>query len=386
MVSTDAEEVQARLALRAAWSGLKEDNSGDTIVNGNGTEAGKASEVHRKARTEVDAILKSGLMRRLARLEQKVKVLCDAREVPGAESNGDNGAAAEKQPPVTAKPTESQKKLTEAFATALRRATRCTAAPTKDFGPTQEQVQKKDPPEKDEGLVHESMTLRSSLSSLEQSLGSRQRQIRNLTDQLEFCSKELEEKTREAEEGATSWKLLKENPETLPEARKTRLRKQNTRVKQMRENLIKAREQAKHHQALAHQQRAFFLQSERVAASGGREVTNRHPCGEVFLVLQPATMEDDDAQEVFDVGTAVANPYVCDSWPFEPNVLARRGPQEGSMPPFKEETEEDLEEENRRFRNPFRAGLSLRLPVHGGDRSDEEDDDYDGPSATSRSL
>ena len=47
----------------------------------------------------------------------------------------------------------------------------------------------------------------------------------------------------------------------------------------------------------------------------------------------------------------VANPYVCDSWPFEPNVLAKRTPQESAMPTFEEETEEELREAERGLRS-----------------------------------
>lgn len=92
--------------------------------------------------------------------------------------------------------------------------------------------------------------------------------------------------------------------------------------------------------------------------------------------------QDDDTEEMFDVGTAVANPYVCDSWPFEPNVLAKRTPQESSMPTFEEETEDDLKEAERGFRtNPFR---SLRFPPGpSGAASDDDDDRYPG---TARSL
>ncbi|CAE8639433.1 unnamed protein product, partial [Polarella glacialis] len=61
---------------------------------------------------------------------------------------------------------------------------------------------------------------------------------------------------------------------------------------------------------------------------------------------------------------------------------------ESSMPPFAEETEEDLEEENKRFRNPFRPGLSLRMPPPRGGNSDDEDfdDRYGGQTETARSL
>lgn len=41
------------------------------------------------------------------------------------------------------------------------------------YGPSDKQINRADPPEKDEGLVMEGTTLRSTLSSLDQSLASR---------------------------------------------------------------------------------------------------------------------------------------------------------------------------------------------------------------------
>ena len=61
----------------------------------------------------------------------------------------------------------------------------------------------------------------------------------------------------------------------------------------------------------------------------------------------------------------VANPYVCDSWPFEPNVLAKRTPQESAMPTFEEETEEEVREAERGLRtlmcteHPMATGKNL---------------------------
>lgn len=43
----------------------------------------------------------------------------------------------------------------------------------RDYGPSEKQKTRPDPPEKDEGLVMEATTLRSTLASLEQSLNSR---------------------------------------------------------------------------------------------------------------------------------------------------------------------------------------------------------------------
>ncbi|CAK9101757.1 unnamed protein product [Durusdinium trenchii] len=201
------------------------------------------------------------------------------------------------------------------------------------YGPSEKQKGRAEPPEKDEGLVMEGTTLRSTLSSLEQSLASRSKQISHLQDQLKVCEMALEEKKLQAAESELKLAEMLSNPNKLLEILSSSGR--------------------------ARQQRAFYLQSERIAAHGGRRSIARHRAGEIALVHQPATLDDDGA-EMFDVGTAVANPYVCDSWPFEPNVLAKRTPQESSMPTFEEETEEELKEAELGLRTPPRRGARGR--------------------------
>ncbi|CAK0893224.1 unnamed protein product [Prorocentrum cordatum] len=147
--------------------------------------------------------------------------------------------------------------------------------------------------------------------------------------------------------------------------------------------------QAEQYEKMVQDQRTFFLQSERIAVSGGPSMLARHPCGEIALVPRPLSMANEQP-EVWDVGTAVANPYVVDSWPFEPNVLARRTMQEApTMQPFKEETEEDLREASGPARrSPFGA-FDFRLAMPTRDSEDEDDgfnSRYGGPTETSRSM
>lgn len=230
--------------------------------------------------------------------------------------------------------------------------------------------------------IRETIALKATLENLTQNLGSRERQIGSLQQQLATVKSICAEGAEKAKLVEASAKGLEEDPALVKQAAAQRKGRRQARVEEMTANMQRAQEQAKRYQALAQQQRAFFLQSERVAVSGGQEAITRHPAGEVALTLQPPSISDEQP-EVWDVGSAVANPYVTDSWPFEPNVLARRAPQEGSMDPFEEETPEDLDERPR-FRNPFggRGLPSLRMPGHESD----EDDDYGGPTATSRSL
>merc|ERR1719424_796809 len=108
-----------------------------------------------------------------------------------------------------------------------------------------------------------------------------------------------------------------------------------------------------------------------VLSADAREIVKRHPCGAICVAGEPERMEE-EAEESYDIGTAFANPYVCDSWPFEANVLASRNHHQQDLEALDEESKEDIEEEMRPP-NPFRAGMSrLQLPVRS--RDDEDDD------------
>jgi len=383
MTNADADVLQARLALRALWSPLKENGKNVYATS----EVGQASTFQRKLHVETDEVLRTGFKRRLERLQARVKLLCDANGLKATESSSREATENSEPPNKSGDVQIDEGALCESAARALRRATRCVQPPPKVYGPTETQVAKTEPEEKEEPFVYESQTLQASLECVQQSLSARTRQIKNLTEQLEVCENEFKEKTEQADGAKARLETLRNDPSKLQEMLRHELQRKRQKSEKLADGLKSAAAQAKYYQTLAHDQRASFLQSERVAASGGRETISKHPAGDIFLVPQPPAM-DDDGEEVFDVGTHVANPYVCDSWPFEPNVLARRGPQEGTMPSFTEETEEDLEEENKP-RNPFRQNFNLRLPPPGGGRSDDEDDydgRYNGPSDTARSL
>eukprot|EP00933_Yihiella_yeosuensis_P061200 TRINITY_DN64007_c0_g1_i1.p1 TRINITY_DN64007_c0_g1~~TRINITY_DN64007_c0_g1_i1.p1 ORF type:complete len:374 (-),score=86.71 TRINITY_DN64007_c0_g1_i1:165-1286(-) len=371
----DAVDVQAGLTFYSSSSG------------------GSNGDLRWSLKAEVNEIMTKSFERRLARVQKMVDILVSENGSLGA-SNGNEAAPPAETPSRILEKSSSEaqtegpppelqtRQLSIQVAKALRRANKCAEPIRKHFGPTPTQEQQIDPPEKHEGLVREVVILRSTQQSLERSLGSRDRQIKNLSTQLEVCNQELEERTAQAKLQEDKLAQLQKDPSKLVDALAEREKAQKKRVSEASENVQKYKQQAKHCQALAHQQRAFFLQSERVAASGGQKVVSRHPCGEIMLVPQPF-FEEGNIQDAWDIGTAIANPYVCDSWPFEPNVLARRCSQEGTMPVFQEETEEDLEEENSvvsRFRRPGIPALRMR----GLDADDSDEDD--GPSGTARSA
>ncbi|CAJ1384418.1 unnamed protein product [Effrenium voratum] len=347
-------------------------------VNGTSHEDGVGpSQIHRRLKAEFDDVLRTSMQNRLKNLREEVEALCNSLE---AAPNGDD----EPSPASSASRASAPdtKALCETVAKALRRAKRCSKKPITSYGPSDRQVGKAEPSEKDEALVMEGTTLRATLASLEQSLSSRTKQILALTEQLKVCESARDERTVQAAEAKEQLDTLVSNPKKLEQICEIHLAKRKERVEDMAKDAAQQKQHAKYYQSLAQQQRAFYLQSERISACGGKEAIARHRAGEVALVHQPTSLQDDDTEEMFDVGTAVANPYVCDSWPFEPNVLAKRTPQESSMPTFEEETEDDLKEAERGFRtNPFR---SLRFPPGpSGAASDDDDDRYPG---TARSL
>lgn len=351
-------------------------------------EVGKASKLHQAMRKEVDEVLKSGLMRRLKALERKVQDACRNGAIQGSGAKID--VKAQPITPLSTKSPAAQSmtvqtgvdsRLSFAVAKALRDATRCAKPPPKAFGPTERQAELLDPPEKAEDVVLESVTMKSTLKTLDKHVASRERQILSLQEQLVTCHKLYEEQKQQADLISGNLRLVQGPNPDFQKVQEERIARREARVSMLTLNLEQTAQQAIRHHKLAKLQRAFILQHERVADSGGREVLNRHPAGEIALVLQPPPM-DDEKLEVWDVGTAIANPYTVDSWPFEPNVLAKRAPQEPSMQPFAEETLEDILEEQRGFRNPFKGrGLNLRLPGR-----DDEDDRYPGQTETSRSL
>jgi len=390
-----ADEVQARLALRALFrprpnccSRNGDAHNGTSGENGSDVEdeatAMSSSTLYRSIRADVNDVLKSGLSRRLERLEKKVGQLVQ----PINTSTAGSAAVAVQTEPAHghdedhssgARPAEVVSKVLGASHTPTSRLM---------FGPSKSQEQLADPPEKREDVVKETTTLRSTLQNLRQSISSREKQIDSLSAQLVDCEKLYGTSSGGADATGVCHRLLLADPDNLGQVHGERIRRRQTRIAELEAALEDARGQAKYYHSLSQQQRAFFLQSERVAVSGGTESLNRHRAGAVFLVDQPVSLGDDSVK-AWDVGNAIANPYIVDSWPFEPNVLARRAPQESTMAPLTEETPEDLEEGPKRgLRNPFRPGLNLRLPMPGRDGDDDEDydDRYLGPSDTARSL
>ncbi|CAE7323429.1 FRQ1 [Symbiodinium natans] len=138
----------------------------------------------------------------------------------------------------------------------------------------------------------------------------------------------------------------------------TRLQSQ---VKELSGKLADARHQEQQWACIAKRQRAYLQHSERLSQEG-MQILRRHPAGEVFLAPPPVFLDDEDIRDepVWDVGTGRTssggdvhcNPYVIDSWPFEPNVLAARASVQPNLNQWDEgdedydDVDEDLDEDD----------------------------------------
>mmetsp|Transcript_21395 Transcript_21395/g.40984 ORF Transcript_21395/g.40984 Transcript_21395/m.40984 type:complete len:402 (+) Transcript_21395:73-1278(+) len=401
MVCATADELQARLALRSLFSAQRE-SAREAASKAEEDAAPSTSSFHKALRAEVDDVLKAGLNKRLKSLEQKVNKLLDsdgAASKTSAAASRDIGSGSLKSG-APSKPRDVQeatvqtedvtlpesKRLAEAVEKALVQSVAASKPPPKRYMPSRIQRRQVDPPEKDEQIHRETSVLQATFGCLRQIAQSRERQITSLKEQLEHVQRLYAEQTATTQASSADLAELQRNPSHAAHLRQRAVEKRRKHISEMRAALEKTRDQGVRHQALAVQQRVYHNQNDILALRGGTDALKWHPAGEVFLEPAPVPIGDEKS-ESWDVGTAVANPYVVDSWPFEPNVMARKcfnaeppmtilGPMMG----VKEETEQDIINEARRL-----PGLNLRLPRPDSD-DDEFDDRYQGPSETSRSL
>eukprot|EP00747_Dinoflagellata_sp_TGD_P167434 gnl/TRDRNA2_/TRDRNA2_191858_c0_seq1.p1 gnl/TRDRNA2_/TRDRNA2_191858_c0~~gnl/TRDRNA2_/TRDRNA2_191858_c0_seq1.p1 ORF type:complete len:358 (+),score=75.47 gnl/TRDRNA2_/TRDRNA2_191858_c0_seq1:41-1114(+) len=357
MVCETADEMKAHLTLRGLFNPVCDASAKGGIETYGGTDDDFScrTALHKRLHAEVDDVLSAGLKKRLERFGKRV-------------------GAAGATPPAA--------------------ASRSPAAPpvVKTFGPTARQGRNTPPPEKVEPIVDEEETLRATLKSLRQSLGSRDRQINNLKKQLVVCQGFVEKRSEDADISKATLESLKKDKAALIKVHKEIVEKHRTGIAEKLASLAHMQKEAKAFKQLAQQQVQYYRQedlilraTERGERGGPSDPIARHPAGDIFMALAPPPFNENGV-EIWDVGCSIANPYVCDSWPFEPNVLAKRCPKDPPMNPCEEETEQDLEEANKPpRRNPFAgSGLDLRLPMCGG--ADGYDDRYEGPSETARSL
>lgn len=316
---------------------------------------------------EVDGVLADSFQKRMGRIEQRTQCMTNVTTkgtTNGTMNGTTNGTAngtmngtanGTTQGPAPGQTAEVQTESCsfasmELVETALKKAYRKAAACSRprtrfDFGASKAQKDLTDPPEKKEDRVAESTTLRQSQQTLQQQLASRQKQIRNLQAQVVRCQ-EISEQTHE--DLSTSQRKLEDmqgKTTSLPTAHAECLKQRRERVANLKTDLDSAGKDFKHYKALVQQQHQYQMQSDFFSVPGRQQAISSHPAGEIFLASQPASVTD-ETSEAWDVGTAIANPYVCDSWPFEANVLAQRTfGQNPELQPWREETEMDIDVE-----------------------------------------
>merc|ERR1719235_1939115 len=204
-----------------------------------------------------------------------------------------------------------------------------------------------EPQEKEEPIRKETFTMKSSLEALREILANREKQISSLQAQVDVCEASVKRETETCKKMDDTLESLKENRANVQEVYSDLAAKRLADRDQLKAECSKMKADAKRYEALAKSQHAFFLQTEAIFQRTGQEKIQRFPAGDVFVMPQPLPLDEDEKGEEWDIGTAVANPYVVDSWPFEPNVLARRCQHEQSLEEVTEETFEDLVEARR---------------------------------------
>lgn len=347
---------------------------------------------------EVSESLKHGLMGRLDALEHElVEVMKKDTYKPMPPA-----VAPPISPPVplTTPPTENRDGASQTSPAALKFEKGIPAqedlgfdsirdkpkVPEKTFGPTKLQRKLPKPPEKPAPLVPETVALKSSLAAVQQCLSSRDRQTAELQKQLKECRQALWEQTQISSASEDRLQRLLAAPGRVPQVQSEEISKLQEKISALSSRLADTKSSETYWSVVAKRQRAYFLQSEQHGPEAG-QLIKKHPAGEVFVAPPPILGEAGDMGPAFDVGTSFANPYVCDSWPFEPNVLAKRTPQEPTMQPLEEDPEaedevddEDDEEELECVSPSKKAMYGVRLPSLPIASTNEEGRDSDEDS------
>eukprot|EP00929_Paragymnodinium_shiwhaense_P112222 TRINITY_DN80486_c0_g1_i1.p1 TRINITY_DN80486_c0_g1~~TRINITY_DN80486_c0_g1_i1.p1 ORF type:complete len:555 (+),score=130.45 TRINITY_DN80486_c0_g1_i1:78-1742(+) len=287
----------------------------------------------------------SGLNGRMHRLERHVDQVLSGALLPSG------GGSEVGVLPLSAKPSRplqasSLSAPAPPAVLSLPSATRDVGTSMVSFGPTLRQLELIDPPEKDCPDFGEGIALQQSLQTVQRQLGRRDSQTQELTRQLRKCQQSLRLQTTDAKTAAKRLKDLMTDPSLAPRYQAEELHRLREDIAALSRRLSDTKHAEMYWSLVARWQRAFFMQNERLSPEG-RHLVNTHPAGEIFLAPAPVLLDDDeeeDGRKAFDIATAVINPYVTDSWPFEPNVLAQRTFQQD--PPMQgiEEEEEDYED------------------------------------------
>jgi len=238
------------------------------------------------------------------------------------------------------------------------------------LSPSARQKRYPDPPEKGWMQVDEDRSLRLSMGTLQRNLQKRDGQTQELHRQLRQTQQDCQRQKLEATWATQKLQDLLSNPKTAPQVQAQEMQGLRKSVDSLSSQLADSKQSEMQLQIVAMRQRAFFMQSERVAQEGVN-LFRKHPAGELFLAPPPVYLEDDMDEDPrkppWDVGSSHINPYVNDSWPFEPNACAQRCAVEPNLGRWDEEdglVDTDSEDGSQGSGGEGeRAQLMLRLPT-----------------------
>lgn len=212
------------------------------------------------------------------------------------------------------------------------------------FGPSARQQDLVDPPEKPPTPISEKgeASEARSVKALQRQLAKRDAQKSELLRQLRALEQVHWKQHAEARHTEKRLQALLSDPSLAPAVQAEELNRLQALIEEVAGKLADSKAKEVFWELAAKRHRAFFMQMER-ANQEGTGLIRRHPAGEIFLAPPPTCLDgdDEDLQDLskppWDVGTSHVNPYVTDSWPCEPNVLAARCAVEPDLPSWDEE-------------------------------------------------
>lgn len=225
--------------------------------------------------------------------------------------------------------------------------------------------------------------------TVQRNLVKRDVQTQELHRQLRQTQQDCQNQKLEATHATKKLQDLLSDPSSAPQAQAEELKVLRHTIEDISGKLADSKQSEMQWGIVAKRQRAFFMQSERVAQEGVN-LFRKHPAGELFLAPPPVYLEDDCEEDPkrapWDVGNSHINPYVNDSWPFEPNASYQRCAVEPNLGRWDEEdgivdsdSEDGSPESPGSGEDHDRAQLMLRLPQLPPE-SPPDCEDFDPPS------
>lgn len=260
------------------------------------------------------------------------------------------------------------------------------------LSPSNRQKRYEDPPEKGWMPIDEDRSVRMSMVTVQRNLQKRDVQTQELHRQLRQTQQDNHNQKLEAAYATKKLQDLLADPSSAPQAQAEEVKVLRHQVEDISGKLADAKQSEMQWSITAKRQRAFFMQSERVAQEGVN-LFRKHPAGELFLAPPPVVLDDDVEEDPrrapWDVGNSHINPYVNDSWPFEPNSSYQRCAVEPNLGRWDEEdgfVDSDTEDGSPTSpdspgsgEDHDRSQLNLRLPQLPP-QSPPHGEDFDPPS------